>query len=913
MKNSLKFPVSIFLIFAFLFNGLPSANACGPSYLTPVFKYAHAPENPYENFASGRIGIVKASYHRSVLFAAYRYLNGGGFTQNEQKNLVEVWNSEFKNEDFQTDDVGEAVKLWIEKRRDVADKDEKLPEIYTERQYGGYDFFPNCTASAFETAAQTLSDRIGSYGSDDKDVKDWLRAQDAVFTNCSSGKQSPDAASAAMPEWLQKDRAYQTAAAEFYSLNYAEAKLLFAAIAQDSDSPWRETADYLVGRTLIRQASLAKSEANAAAFYAEAEQHLQSLLSRGNKFSASVEKLLGLIKYRLHPEERTRELAQKLAFQSGDDNFRQNLIDYSWLLDKFESEALEAEDKRWEEKRQQDYNTNGYKGNFNTDGTMFNTNGWANSTTNGWANSTNVSTGSSMSNDNENLLTITFYSDDYTKNWTIYVEVGATDDEAVAEAEKISEKLTEKMKEQIRSARQSAYSNRFNENYKNNYQGGYFGSADKSLSILPEFLRQDDLTDWLFVYQIQNAESYLYSLSKYKQSSSDLWLMTALSKADTTSTELKPLLEAASRTSRTSPVFPTVAFHHARIVLEQGKTIEARKLLDEVLDSANDLPISTRNEFLEMRINLSETLDEFLKYAQRRPFAFDWGGRGGTIEDIIKEEQSYYNPEYSEGKTREEYDREVEQRFEKERRWQDRQMFDYETVEVMNRHFPIAVLLEAEKSPVLPDYLRERFALAIWTRSIVLEDYATADKIAPEVVRFKPEWKDLFEKLASAKTPQAKQDTAVFIILKNPVLSPFVEYGFGKTVNEFDSYGSENWWCAPYEPGDDDSESGNKSLPKPVFLTEAQSRAAKIERKKLIETGDAPRFLGEKVLQWAKRAPADKRVPESLFFAFQANGWNKYGCGNSDEMREEIRDVLTKRYPNSEWTRKMDNEENVNQ
>lgn len=906
MKNPLKFSVSIFLIFAFLLNGLPSANACGPSYLTPVFKYAHAPENPYENFAGGRIGIVKSSYNRSVLFAAYRYLNGGGFTQNEQKNLVEVWNSEFKNEDFQNDDVGDVVKLWVEKRKDVADKEEKLPEIYAERQHeGGYDFFPNCTASAFETAAQTLSDRIASYGSEDKELKDWLKAQDAVFANCSSGKQTPDAAHPAMPEWLQKDRAYQTAAAEFYSLNYAEAKRLFAAIAQDSDSPWQETADYLVGRTLIRQASLTKSETNANGFYAEAEQHLQILLSRGNKFSASVEKLLGLIKYRLHPEERTRELAQKLAFQSGDENFRQNLIDYTWLLDKFEKEALEAEDKRWEEQRQKDYNTNGYSGNFNTDGTMSNTNDWANST--------NVSTGSGMSDDRENLLTITFYNDDYTKNWTIYVEVGATDDEVIAEAEKISEKLTEKMKEQIRSARQWAYSNRYKENYKEGYQGGYYGSSDKSLSILPDFLRQDDLTDWLFVFQIQNAESYLYSLSKYKQSSSDLWLMTALSKADTTSTELKSLLEAASRTSRTSPVFPTVVFHRTRILLEQGKTTEARKLLDEVLDPANELPVSTRNEFLEMRTNLSETLDEFLKYAQRRPFAFDLDGRGGTIEDIIKEEQSYHNPEYSEGQTREEYDREVEQRFEKERRWQDRQMFDYETVEVMNRHFPIAVLLEAEKSPALPDYLRERFALAIWTRSIVLGDYVTADKIAPEVLRFKPEWKNLFEKLAGAKTPQAKQDIAVFIILNNPVLSPLVEYGFGKTENEFDSYGSENWWCAPYEADEEDLESSNKPLPKPVFLTEAHSRAAKTERKKLIEIGDAPRFLGEKVLEWAKRAPADKRVPESLFFAFQANGWNKYGCGNSDEMREEIRDVLTKRYPNSEWTKKMDNEENVNQ
>ncbi len=75
-------------------------------------------------------------------------------------------------------------------------------------------------------------------------------AQDKVFTNCSSGKQIPDEANVSMPEWLQKDRAYQLAAASFYSLDYADAKRRFAEIALDFQSPWQETADYLVGRTL---------------------------------------------------------------------------------------------------------------------------------------------------------------------------------------------------------------------------------------------------------------------------------------------------------------------------------------------------------------------------------------------------------------------------------------------------------------------------------------------------------------------------------------------------------------------------------------------------------------------------------------------------------------------------------------
>ena len=344
MKKNIQILFSAILTFAFCLSIFP----CGPAYITPIFDYTSAPENPYENFAAGKIGILKPTYHRSVLFAAYRYFNGGTFSASEQKALVEVWNADFNNKEYIDDNVAEAVKTWVEARKSVIEKEEKTPEIYVEREYGGYDFFPNCTKSAFETATETLKSRSASYGSDNRDVKDWLAAQDKVFTNCSSGKQIPDAVNPAMPEWLQKDRAYQMAAASFYSLDYAEAKRRFAEIAQDFQSPWQETADYLVARTLIRQASLSKNEQASNRFYFEAEDYLYRLSVSGNKYADSAERLLGLVKYRLHPEQRVRELAQRLSYQSGGENFRQELIDYTWLLDKFEKEALELEEKRKE-------------------------------------------------------------------------------------------------------------------------------------------------------------------------------------------------------------------------------------------------------------------------------------------------------------------------------------------------------------------------------------------------------------------------------------------------------------------------------------------------------------------------------------------------------------------------------------
>lgn len=889
MNNIFRFPAAIALIFCFVFSALP----CGPSYVTPVFDYKRSPELPLEAFAAGRIGIIKPTYNRSVLLAAYRYVNGGGFTPEEQKGLTEVWRAEFDNKAYETSDTAEAVKLWLKKRAEVAGKEEKTPDIYVEREYGGYDFFPNCTANAFETATETLSERIAAHGADNKNVKQWLEAQDQVFTNCSSGRQIPSEADASMPEWLQKDRAYQLAAAEFYSLNYDSAKRRFTEIALDFDSPWQETADYLVARTLIRQASLVKSEEKATELYSEAERKLQTLNS--NKFADSAERMLGLVKYRLRPQERVRELGQKLASQSGNPNFRQDLIDYTWLLDKFEKQTLETEEKRKEAENPKDPNS----ANSNIDANID-------------ANRPNANTSAAANKENENELKIYLYTDDYQQNWTFTVGINATDEETVAEAERISGMaLSDAMKKRVREARQTAYQNRYTSNRQNDYEGGYYGNEKTSLSILPAFLRYEDLTDWLFTYQIVNPESYLYSLSKFRETGADLWLMTALSKADKNSAELARLVQAGKTVSRSSAAYATIVYHLARIYIEQGKTAEARKLLDEILAATDDLPISSVNQFMELRLKLAETLDEFIRYGLRKPFAFDMGGTSGTIEDFIAEQKTWYNPEYDK-QTREEYEREVEERFREEKKWENRLLFDADMMDVFNQHFPLAMMIEAEKSPALPEYLRENFAVAIWTKAVLLDDFATAAKIAPEMLKYKPEMQPLVSQIETAKTPLQKQNAVLYFILKNPVLTPFLESSLEKSDNEANSFDMNDWWCAPYDLDYDEETEQTvpaKLPPRPKFLSETQSRAAQAERQKLKDLDDAPKYLGEKVLAWARRAPADRRVPESLYIVYEANGWKKYSCGNNMELREEIGNLLKTRYPQSEWTRKITAEE----
>lgn len=940
MKNFLTRLAVLSMVISVL---LSTALPCGPGYVTPIFITTAAPENPYAYFAAGRLGIISTGYRRSLLIAAYRYINGGGYTPDEQKALVELWKSDIDRNYTRTDDITPFIRAWVEKRKDVAGKEEKTPDIYAERSYGGYDFFPNCTQNAFETAMITLEERASAHGPSDASVKDWLAAQDAVFSNCSKGKRTPPEVPIGSPDWLQKDRDYQKAAAAFYSLDYPDAKRRFAEIAQDSESPWRETADYLVARTLIRQASLARSSRAAEPLYQEAEERLRRFTAGNGRFAASAKRMDALIQYRLHPRDRAIELARILANQSGNDNFKQDLVDYTWLLDKFQNEALVAESNRKaiEEKRKNDPTApviapdNILKVQIDAEMAKLNANVDV-SVVDGEVTLTGrvvksrlvdimraaaeakprkvtnqLTVFDTTADADKEKLEITLYSEDYTKNWVINVDADASDDDAVTAMERAMGKpLSEDMKKRVVELRQSAYVERFSKARQPEYEGGYIDS-DSSLTpaLVPDFLKADPLTNWLFVFQMKGPEAYAFSAKKYRETNADLWLMTALAQADRSSPNLKELLDSAGSAGRTTPGYLTIAFHAARLNLDLGKQTEARRLIQPMLDAGDEVPLSVRNQFIALRLRLAQSLDDYLADSLRKPFAFDYGGSVGSVDELIADQKANYDPEYNKD-GREAFDREIEENLKEERLWQTRTMFDTEAITMMNRRFSQAVLIQAEQSAALPDYFRPRFAIAIWTRAYLLDDWPTLAKMTAEIAKYQPEFADQLKVISDAKTPAARETAALFFILKNPYFSPYLEDGMGKTDNEFGQWDSNDWWCSSYLA---DAENADNGEPKvdvvpPRFLTAAQKQAASAEYKRIIALGDAPQFLAERVVAWAERAPADPRVPESLYIVHQANGWTKYGCGNNEDLQKKIADIMNKRYPRSEWTRKLTEE-----
>lgn len=314
----------------------PVASACGPFSLTSVFTFTVHPEYPLENYARGEIGVVQPSYARSYLAVAYRYLNGAAFNQTEQAALVELWKDRLESRWDAGDQ--EWIKEWLTARAKVAGVGEapKIDVFRSREKPNEYETYLNCQGGAFENAAATLEARIKQLGPDNPAVKQWVEAQDQVFANCSEGQHLPAALPVDADARLHADRQYQIAAANFYAGNFDQASSLFKSISLDTKSPWHLTAPYLEARTLLRKASLGAPETKKQAL-TESESQLNKIL-KDPELKASHEdagRLLKLVRLRLRPEETLHELGTSLATKNAHENLKQDLWDYTLLLDDF--------------------------------------------------------------------------------------------------------------------------------------------------------------------------------------------------------------------------------------------------------------------------------------------------------------------------------------------------------------------------------------------------------------------------------------------------------------------------------------------------------------------------------------------------------------------------------------------------
>jgi hypothetical protein len=891
MKASRSF-VAVLLTAAVLFQLSPHAKGCGPDYLQAVFVMKDSPDPPFIEFTQGKIGIVQPSFGRKTLTIAYRYLNGGSFTEQEQKALVDALNG--KGPESDTD---QKLKEWIEARKLVVKEEGELPDVYRQT-FGAYDFFPNCTSNAFEVATQTLKDRSARFGADNDDVHEWLSGQDIVFRNCSDAHSLPRALGPERPEWLRKDRDYQIAASFFYSLQLDEAVKRFEQISQDNQSDWQSLSDYLVGRALVRKGSLERDESLKRMVNQKAEAYLVALSSRAGKYRDATRKLLGLVRYRLRPEERVRELAQTLTQQSGSIDLRQDLIDYVWLMDKFDAQL-----KKQEEERQKLLNPPKDSSEFTT------------------TSSPDTQESSDQLQQRPDEIDITIHTVnaagqiDYALGQTFSFKPDTTIAEILKTIEKgLGRKLTDEETKSVNQQQSMALYFRRLERSPNrklnayDYEGCYYGCEKVPLSMYPAFVTADELSDWLVTFQSKDDQAYSHSLKKWRETQSPAWFVSALVKSNKSSASVLRLLSHAAQIQPDTPMYATVAYNRIRILIELGRGNEARQLLNQIIERRLDtFPVSAQNEFLEQRMNVAEGLSPFLRFALRKPLAFYQDGRLGSIKEVL---------DYKELSTGEGGDEQELQRVKRMIEWDGRTLFDERAADILNWHFSVSALMQVARDPALPEYLRERVFLAAWTRAILLKNDRIASQAADEIARTIADKAELFRSYLRARTPAERDAAATFALLKLPELSPYFSEGVPEMYTGLipdphgDYYLGMGWWCVLPQTDYDEESQGEKpkKVVSPTFLTPELLNAAQTERAALIELGDAKTLLGKRAIEWAKLSPNDTRVPEALFIAVMANESYKYGCNaweHDEEIRNEAAWLLNEMYPNSVWALKL--------
>lgn len=311
--------------------------ACGP-FLTEyraidTIKPAHP-----DTYARGSVGIVRPRFARRYLVQAYRRFSG-----------LEPLPGLVPPATLIDDSTARALapaQQWTAMRASILnepapDPRQTLPFDVNRNVGENYQWIQNCLDDAFTSAIRTAKARSTTFGGvTSPAMREWLRAQDAVFANCKGDPLVlPEPAPQSADALTRADRAYQTAAAYFYGTRYDEAALGFRAIAGDASSPWRSHGRYLAARALIRRATVPGKLAPES--LAEAEAELRRVIEdpAAASLHASARGLIDFIAAHIRPAERLTVVSS--AMLGSRPVSPQVIADYQWLMDRFVGDTTE--------------------------------------------------------------------------------------------------------------------------------------------------------------------------------------------------------------------------------------------------------------------------------------------------------------------------------------------------------------------------------------------------------------------------------------------------------------------------------------------------------------------------------------------------------------------------------------------
>jgi hypothetical protein len=398
----------------------------------------------------------------------------------------------------------------------------------------------------------------------------------------------------------------------------------------------------------------------------------------------------------------------------------------------------------------------------------------------------------------------------------------------------------------------------------------------------------DELDDWVAAF---SSPDPTHAIDQWKRTGSPAWLVVAIASTSGTDARADELIKAADRIGPNSPAYITVEYSVDQRLMEQGKNNEARSRIEAILAKPDALPPSAVNQFKALGLKLARNLDEYLKYALRYPVALD----GDVYPDQFNDP---YMQKVAAGPLDEFQSRAASA------------LFDDDSATVIDHWLPLSVLKEIARSRRLPVPLRARVALSLWVRAILLGDQASARELAPIVCDLRPALKPALDASLAAKPGADERFEAALIILRNPGMRPNVQSGLGRlaSVDKMDPF-RDNWWPAiipPVQPTPTGSTVApvppTQAAKYPSFLPPDERESADREWSSW-SAMDGAEFLCSEALKRADLSPADERVPEALSRCIGAVHFSP-SSASCDALAESAFNLLHRRYPKSEWTRK---------
>ncbi|MES2933206.1 MAG: hypothetical protein V4805_06935 [Pseudomonadota bacterium] len=356
----------------------------------------------------------------------------------------------------------------------------------------------------------------------------------------------------------------------------------------------------------------------------------------------------------------------------------------------------------------------------------------------------------------------------------------------------------------------------------------------------------------------------------WKDTGASLWLLPLLSNAkpgELSDDELK----AAAAVPADAPGAQTVQYYLARLAIARGQADQADAIVSAQLQKpAASMSHATRNRWLAIKLVSATTMEGFLQAGLRTP-ADNAPGVPITDEAATAVAQPSPSHDY--------YDMDFE-----------RHLF---------RDLSQTQLTLAYQR--VPPAQKALFPIPLWTRAVVFGDYAGADALTDELMAGRDTTRHLYQRFKDAKTPAAKRQAAMLIMVNAPELHP----------NIIDPAGGVRFWGCHVFDWLNNRPVDALDAAVPNFLDATARADAEKEQTQLLALPIRSSYLGPLLLEWAKQNPHDPEVPKALHFFIASTRMECSAVRPGDaegkaniSYSQQAFQLLKSRYPKSEWAAK---------